>query len=463
MNTLIVEWEATFPFSRHAIISNRYAYTRREIAGFVGHCDKKGIEVIPLQQCFGHLEYILQHPRYAHLRESQNDLCQLCPCKSAEAVTVFRQIFREVARAHPSPYFHIGGDETYLLGHCPACRVRSGQQGASHLYVEYLRRMAKEVISLGKRPLLWIDVLLKHPEAAARMPRQSVFVDWNYGWPLNRFGDFSRLAALPFEFWGAAAMRSAPDNHSCFSWKTHFENLRDYVPAARERNFRAIILTSWSTSGLYGYEWETAGRVQKIWPVRRTVPHVALPILVAAFAEAVRYSAPLDIETFVFTYASERFGFSPFDATAFREALALSEILDRSGARLTKQVQNLTKSRRIFDRLQPRRNRLEFERYALMTLLAEHQLKVLRVEARAQTARLGNIALQRQTGTLLHQAEELDRRYTQVFAHELHPGELRDEKEFRSKALRQLHHRLTRSGRKALPPDPLQLNLRVPF
>src|SRR5690606_34917829 len=85
-NTLLVEWEATFPFSQHPLISNRYAYTKEEIAAFIAHCTELGIDVIPLQQCFGHMEYILQHERYRNLRESQTDLCQLCPCKAEQAV-----------------------------------------------------------------------------------------------------------------------------------------------------------------------------------------------------------------------------------------------------------------------------------------------------------------------------------------------------------------------------------------
>lgn len=81
LNTLLVEWEATFPYEKHAVISNEYAYTRKEVESFVSYCTGLGIEVIPLQQCFGHLEYILRHERYAHLRESNKDICQLCPLK----------------------------------------------------------------------------------------------------------------------------------------------------------------------------------------------------------------------------------------------------------------------------------------------------------------------------------------------------------------------------------------------
>jgi len=40
INTLLMEWEATFPFETHPIISNKYAYTKDEIDEFISHCEK---------------------------------------------------------------------------------------------------------------------------------------------------------------------------------------------------------------------------------------------------------------------------------------------------------------------------------------------------------------------------------------------------------------------------------------
>ena len=74
INTLVMEWEATFPYKNHATISNELAYTREEIASFVGYCSKMGITVIPVQECFGHVEYILRNHRYSSLREDDKDI-----------------------------------------------------------------------------------------------------------------------------------------------------------------------------------------------------------------------------------------------------------------------------------------------------------------------------------------------------------------------------------------------------
>jgi len=79
INTLVMEWEATYPFEKHPLIPNKYAYKKEEIKSFIKYCGDIGIDVIPLQQSFGHVEYILRHERYKDLREDQKDYSQVCP------------------------------------------------------------------------------------------------------------------------------------------------------------------------------------------------------------------------------------------------------------------------------------------------------------------------------------------------------------------------------------------------
>ena len=80
------------------------------------------MDVIPLQQGFGHVEYILRNVRYQGLREDAKDLSQVCPSKVAEDSVLFTELYTELASTHTSKYIHIGCDETRLLGHCAECR-----------------------------------------------------------------------------------------------------------------------------------------------------------------------------------------------------------------------------------------------------------------------------------------------------------------------------------------------------
>ena len=180
--SLLLEYEATFPFEKHATLCNRFVYTKEEIADYVAFCQKLGLEVIPLQNCMGHAQYILRHDRYAGLREDSQDVSQVCPLRIKQAVPVFTEIFEEVAALHPSKYFHIGCDETFLLGHCKKCAAYVQEHGKSKLFVEYVKAMCKIVLDMGKIPVIWADIILKYPENLNELPKELIYLDWNYGW-----------------------------------------------------------------------------------------------------------------------------------------------------------------------------------------------------------------------------------------------------------------------------------------
>ena len=94
INTLLMEWEATYPYQKHSVISSRYAYTREEIRSFIAYCNSLKIDVVPLQQSFGHVEYILKHPRYKALREDQKDFSQVNPLKEKLCKELFTDLFK---------------------------------------------------------------------------------------------------------------------------------------------------------------------------------------------------------------------------------------------------------------------------------------------------------------------------------------------------------------------------------
>src|SRR5690606_30445324 len=131
--------------------------------------------------------------RYAEQRENQKDFSQVCPSKEHLNKELFTDLFTELASTHPSKYLHIGGDETYLLGQCPVCKKKAEVEGKSKLYIDHIKMLCDIAIKLGKRPLLWADIALKYPDAIQMLPKETIFVDWNYGWDINMFGDHSKL------------------------------------------------------------------------------------------------------------------------------------------------------------------------------------------------------------------------------------------------------------------------------
>ncbi len=111
MNTLVVEWEGTYSFKEHAVISNKFSYSRQEIRDFISYCEKKGIQVIPLQQSLGHVVDILPNLRYSILKEDRKDISKLCPMQPRRGQRNSIQIYSgHMALMYCSHYIDIGGD-----------------------------------------------------------------------------------------------------------------------------------------------------------------------------------------------------------------------------------------------------------------------------------------------------------------------------------------------------------------
>jgi hexosaminidase len=452
IGALVMEWEASFPFSSHPVIPSRYAYTPAQVDSFIRHCGGLGIDVIPLQQSFGHLEYILRHPRYQGLREDPKDHSQLCPLQTQGNQRLLEDLFGELVRSHPSPYLHIGGDETRLLGRCPRCRQRTGRIGAAGLYALHMGMAARAAVALGKRPLLWADMLCKHPEALKALPKSSVLVDWNYGWKGDLFGDPENLRRSGLEVWGAAALRSDPDNYFLVDWEKHLRNFRDFVPRARKLGYAGMLVCSWSTSGEYARVMESTADLVDLEPVRRVYPLAGFELPLAAFAQSLGSDAPLDVKGFVRGYGAQRYGFDSRESDRFWKALTACPLEVRQGKvegglSVSGLMRRSEAAARTLHGLRPKKGRKEFGHYRLLGDIRLQYLRyqVLEAEANAPKARPASLArIRRSLGALLAAAPGLDRRFQALHAASLHQGEILAENRLRRAKIEMLFDKLSR-------------------
>lgn len=435
MNAIVMEWEAAFPFEDNATICNSFAYTREEVVDFIGFCNGLGLDVIPLQNCFGHSEYILLHDRYSGIREDRKDPSQVCPRKIDEAVEVFRSIFSEVAGLHNSRYFHIGADETYLLGQCPRCREFAGKHGKSRLFVEYVNAMCGIVRELGKTPVIWADIILEHPEAVNDLPKDVIFVDWNYGWDIRHRDTIRELREKGVQFWGATALRSGPDNIYLTQWKKHFNNLVDFVAFSAENGYSSMIQTSWSTSGTYGYHYDSGNEITDMQPVRLVYPESGFRILNAATAEAYAAKGRFNPEEFVIRYASEELGLSMDGGKTLweyfcmpQETVSAKTGKDASGTPVRALVEQAEDMLSRLGRLRPGKGKVEMEHFVLMLKLRINYLKFKEIESQFESSGFhsdGIPALKKSLENVCSEGRRIDREFTGLNRGYLKDGEIR--------------------------------------
>jgi hexosaminidase len=452
INTLVMEWEASYPFEEDPQIANRYVYTRAEVKEFVGYCHQLGIDVIPLQQSFGHVEYILRNNKYAALREDEHDLSQVCPAKLALNRELFTRLFKDMAATHASPYIHIGCDETHLLGHCPICQKLAAEEGLSKLYFDHVKMLCDIVVSLGKRPVLWADIALKHPEYIQLLPKQTIFVDWNYGWDLDEFGDHNKLVSSGYEIWGAPALRSEPDNYYLTRWQHHFENLAAFIPQCRKLGYKGIIMTSWSTSGVYNPLFNADDEVVDLYAVRHVYPLSGFRLLIAAYARVLQDSS-FEPGAFITGYCRDRYGLDASAALAFRKALFNApykvidgKVVSASAMPLEGLLDSARESAKVLHALKPGQQVAEFEHYRLMADIRVYYLSYLVIEAKVNKAVSVEEfrKLSGEVSGLMATEPALDEAFSRLSGPTLYPAAIKEENAVRVYRTHLLYDRLAK-------------------
>ncbi len=252
INALLVEYEDKLPFQDLKQLRHPNGMTEPELERLLAAAYDNFIEVIPLQQTYGHLEYVLKHPEFIHLREQQNHVAELCPMKEESFALVCRML-KDISDLHPdSRYLHLGGDEVWSIGTCSACR----SQGLSHsaLFINYINRVAEYVISLGKQPIIWHDMLKEATkEELALLDKRITVAVWIYNGrhlserALDFIGKFhaagiSVLAGPSVRCWDD----SAAQNYPVVQKRLH--NLSQWLPIVRSQQLPGIIFTNWAAS-----------------------------------------------------------------------------------------------------------------------------------------------------------------------------------------------------------------------
>ena len=184
-NAVLIEYENRIRLDSLPGAAAPDAFTHDEVKAIVRCAAENGMTVIPLLQSFGHLEYLLKLPAYRKYSESQTDFSQFCPLKE-EAFELWKKAFDEIRSLHPdSEYFHIGGDETRQLGHCPACAEFVKDHSREELFFTHIDRVCRYAAGQGVRPILWHDMLARANrfDLLAKLPRETVLFYWEYNSP----------------------------------------------------------------------------------------------------------------------------------------------------------------------------------------------------------------------------------------------------------------------------------------
>ena len=139
------------------------------------------ITVVPEQEAFGHLRKMLIYDKYADLAETPHGAV-LSPGQPG-SLPLIDSMFKELAALYPSPFLHIGGDETIDLG-IGRTRPAVESRGLAAVYLDFLQRIVADLQPLHRKILFWGDIAQDAPALVKALPQsfkdQTIAVAWGY-------------------------------------------------------------------------------------------------------------------------------------------------------------------------------------------------------------------------------------------------------------------------------------------
>ncbi len=175
------------PSARIPRISSEKAYTREQIAFLNEYCNNRGITIVPEIDLPGHStamikrcpelfanDYSKEKPVWEDGTPCAED--SICVGKKG-ALEALESLIEEIVEEFPySPYIHIGGDEVNhrVYDACESCKAfikENKLKDSEELYAYSVARLAKKVVSLGRRPVVWEGFAEKY---ADMIPKQCI-------------------------------------------------------------------------------------------------------------------------------------------------------------------------------------------------------------------------------------------------------------------------------------------------
>ncbi len=245
LNQLELYTEHTFAYTGHEEVwENASPLGADEVRALDALCRERHVELVPNQNCLGHMERWLARDRYRPLAIRPGGFEQwgrhrgpttLDPALPGSFELV-RGLLGELAPCFASRRIHVGLDEPFEL---PA--ERAGE------YLDWLARLRALEALEGREMLVWGDVLATHPEWIGKLPEGVTVCEWGYEAD-HPFAERARALAR-----GGQPFWVCPGTSAWLSILGRTTNMRGNMDAAAaaasEHGAAGFLITDWGDFG----------------------------------------------------------------------------------------------------------------------------------------------------------------------------------------------------------------------
>lgn len=247
-NAIILEYAAAFNFPSQPGLASEGALTTVQLADLEQTAKDLGVALIPLVPCIGNAGHVLGNMAYAKLREHPQFFQQYSTSNPA-SLDVVTAMMDDLIAIHPGGQLHIGGEEARLIGSNKATAARVKQAGGrTAVYLEYIGKVCRYLVSRGQQPLMWDDVLRPMSDEQIKwLPPETRFVCTQHDHQGSRVStalldNLKRYKKLGRSVWGMAlstpaARFDALDSIDAWAEAAEQGLIEGLVTTARTRHF----------------------------------------------------------------------------------------------------------------------------------------------------------------------------------------------------------------------------------
>uniref|UniRef100_UPI00398EAB96 hexosaminidase D-like isoform X1 n=2 Tax=Pristiophorus japonicus TaxID=55135 RepID=UPI00398EAB96 len=262
-NGILLEYEDMFPYEgKLQVLRSPNAYSLSDIRDIITLAKVHNFEVIPLVQTFGHMEFVLKHEAFSHLREMKAFPNSLNPHKKMSMELVQSMIDQIMAVHKDLKWVHIGSDEVYYLGEGEESKqlIEQSLTDVDCLFLSHVKAVASYVITThpSVKPIMWDDMLRNIPKDKLKESMLDQLVEpmiWDYNADLDVNKIMSQIenyqSAGFSQIWFASAFKGATGAaQSLTSINYHFANHLQWLKVAEALprvsiQLQGIALTGW--------------------------------------------------------------------------------------------------------------------------------------------------------------------------------------------------------------------------
>lgn len=251
------------------------------------------IDLVPNQNCLGHMGHWLVKPEFRELAEHPDGMPAPPPLQmklppgtlnptDERSVALAKDLFDELLPNFTSGYVNINMDEPFGLG-TGESKARAEEIGVGGVYLDYALRMFDIVRSHGKKTLIWGDVFAHHPDLLKRLPDDVIVLHWNYDAPVP-YEPHCRILqenGVPYYVCPGTSSWSAITGRT----DNMLVNIADAAKTGKAFGASGLIVTDWGDAGHWqplaasypgfayaaGVSWQTEANLDRLEPLEHHV------------------------------------------------------------------------------------------------------------------------------------------------------------------------------------------------